>query len=372
MAKREKTGTEGIHKALTHPMRGEILLRMQESGPLSPMMYSTATARSLNLVAYHFKTLAQHGAIELVDTKPRRGATEHFYAINPDSPVVRLLFASRVSEARSQDPSEEFLRRVIETDSDDKTGVSITPSSWTTPGGRKSRTSSPTRASACARPRPPHTTARSPPTRNPPRCTSPWPHFAGTGRATEAQLSHCCRESNHSQSPEDEPNRVAGLRVRLAESGSLTEPRYVSRRLHGLRHRRPLPAGPLGDDRDHGLGAGRPRRTADHRDRAAGRHRGLRRRQRLLLARSQDRRPGLPSACSRAKREKDGCGGPNRRCAVEASILIAIGRFIPGGRTATTFAAGTLEMPYRNFLVADGVAALRLGPLHLDARLPGR
>lgn len=127
MAKREKTGTEGIHKALTHPMRGEILLRMQESGPLSPMMYSTATARSLNLVAYHFKTLAQHGAIELVDTKPRRGATEHFYAINPDSPVVRLLFASRVSEARSQDPSEEFLRRVIETDSDDKTGVSITP-----------------------------------------------------------------------------------------------------------------------------------------------------------------------------------------------------------------------------------------------------
>lgn len=38
-------------------------------------------------------------------------------------------------------------------------------------------------------------------------------------------------------------------------------------------------------------------------------------------------------------------------------ILIAIGRFIPGGRTATTFAAGTLEMPYRNFLVADGVAA---------------
>jgi len=39
------------------------------------------------------------------------------------------------------------------------------------------------------------------------------------------------------------------------------------------------------------------------------------------------------------------------------AILIAIGRFIPGGRTATTFAAGTLEMPYRQFLVADAVAA---------------
>jgi membrane-associated protein len=39
------------------------------------------------------------------------------------------------------------------------------------------------------------------------------------------------------------------------------------------------------------------------------------------------------------------------------AILIGVGRFIPGGRTVTTFAAGTLEMPYRQFLVADAVAA---------------
>jgi membrane-associated protein len=38
--------------------------------------------------------------------------------------------------------------------------------------------------------------------------------------------------------------------------------------------------------------------------------------------------------------------------------LIAIGRFIPGGRTASTFAAGTLGMPYRRFLLADSCAAL--------------
>jgi membrane-associated protein len=40
------------------------------------------------------------------------------------------------------------------------------------------------------------------------------------------------------------------------------------------------------------------------------------------------------------------------------AILIGVGRFIPGGRTATTFAAGTLEMPYRQFAVADGSAAI--------------
>lgn len=39
------------------------------------------------------------------------------------------------------------------------------------------------------------------------------------------------------------------------------------------------------------------------------------------------------------------------------AVLIGVGRFIPGGRTATTFAAGTLEMPYRQFLVADAFAA---------------
>jgi membrane protein DedA with SNARE-associated domain len=48
------------------------------------------------------------------------------------------------------------------------------------------------------------------------------------------------------------------------------------------------------------------------------------------------------------------------------AVLIAVGRFIPGGRTATTFAAGTLEMRYRSFLFADAVAAL-LWALYVSA-----
>lgn len=39
-------------------------------------------------------------------------------------------------------------------------------------------------------------------------------------------------------------------------------------------------------------------------------------------------------------------------------LVIIAGRFIPGGRTAATLAAGTLEMPYREFLPADGLAAI--------------
>jgi membrane-associated protein len=38
--------------------------------------------------------------------------------------------------------------------------------------------------------------------------------------------------------------------------------------------------------------------------------------------------------------------------------LIAVGRFIPGGRTVVTLSAGTLRYPWRRFVVFDAIAAL--------------
>ena len=40
------------------------------------------------------------------------------------------------------------------------------------------------------------------------------------------------------------------------------------------------------------------------------------------------------------------------------AALIVVARFIPGGRTAATLAAGTLDMPWRSFALADAVAAV--------------
>jgi membrane-associated protein len=41
------------------------------------------------------------------------------------------------------------------------------------------------------------------------------------------------------------------------------------------------------------------------------------------------------------------------------AVIIIVARFIPGGRTATTYIAGTLDMPWkRKFLPADAVAAI--------------
>src|SRR5690348_4596110 len=42
-------------------------------------MLSQQLDQSLNLVAYHVRVLEKYDCIELVDTKQRRGATEHFY-----------------------------------------------------------------------------------------------------------------------------------------------------------------------------------------------------------------------------------------------------------------------------------------------------
>jgi membrane-associated protein len=38
--------------------------------------------------------------------------------------------------------------------------------------------------------------------------------------------------------------------------------------------------------------------------------------------------------------------------------LIAVGRFIPGGRTAVALSAGTLAFPWRRFILFDSIAAL--------------
>jgi membrane protein DedA with SNARE-associated domain len=38
------------------------------------------------------------------------------------------------------------------------------------------------------------------------------------------------------------------------------------------------------------------------------------------------------------------------------ALVIVLARFIPGGRTATTFAAGTLDMTWRRFVLYDAIA----------------
>lgn len=77
--KNKKEGVEQIvAKAFAHPLRVQILIILNEK-VASPNMLSQQLDQSLNLVAYHVRVLEKYDCIELVDTKQRRGATEHFY-----------------------------------------------------------------------------------------------------------------------------------------------------------------------------------------------------------------------------------------------------------------------------------------------------
>lgn len=64
----------------SHPLRVRILEMLRDECRLiSPIHVSRTIGGDVNLIAYHFRVLADQGWIELVKEEPRRGATEHFY-----------------------------------------------------------------------------------------------------------------------------------------------------------------------------------------------------------------------------------------------------------------------------------------------------
>jgi predicted ArsR family transcriptional regulator len=67
-----------IAKAFAHPLRVQILTILNER-VASPNNLAKELGESLNLVAYHVRVLEKFECVELVKTKQRRGATEHFY-----------------------------------------------------------------------------------------------------------------------------------------------------------------------------------------------------------------------------------------------------------------------------------------------------
>lgn len=76
--KRKDDVEQIVAKAFAHPLRVQILIILNER-VASPNLLAQELDQSLNLVAYHVRVLEKYDCIELVDTKQRRGATEHFY-----------------------------------------------------------------------------------------------------------------------------------------------------------------------------------------------------------------------------------------------------------------------------------------------------
>ena len=77
-------GSQG--KPLGHELRVQALALVAEREQLSPVVAAKELDAPLGNVAYHFRELADRGLIREVGSRQRRGATEHFYGINPGYP----------------------------------------------------------------------------------------------------------------------------------------------------------------------------------------------------------------------------------------------------------------------------------------------
>jgi len=69
-----------LAKALSVPLRADALALIGE-GVNSPKLIAAKLDLDLRTVAYHVRVLRNLGCVELIETKPRRGATEHVYRL---------------------------------------------------------------------------------------------------------------------------------------------------------------------------------------------------------------------------------------------------------------------------------------------------
>lgn len=74
----DASGDQRLLKALAHPLRAKALPLFAE-GMVSPIQAARQLDVDVSHLAYHIRVLHQLGFIELVETRQRRGALEHFY-----------------------------------------------------------------------------------------------------------------------------------------------------------------------------------------------------------------------------------------------------------------------------------------------------
>jgi hypothetical protein len=72
------TAEEALGKVFSHPLRVKVWYLINQS-PTSPNRMALELGEPLGNIAYHVRELEKYGCIELVETKQRRGATEHYY-----------------------------------------------------------------------------------------------------------------------------------------------------------------------------------------------------------------------------------------------------------------------------------------------------
>lgn len=73
---------EQLARKKTHQTQIDILDALRRADKLSPAQFSRGRkGMEVGHAGYHFRALEGDGFVKLVDTRPVRGALEHFYAL---------------------------------------------------------------------------------------------------------------------------------------------------------------------------------------------------------------------------------------------------------------------------------------------------
>jgi DNA-binding transcriptional ArsR family regulator len=97
--KRKQLIDERLVKAISHPLRVEILVELDRA-PMSPSEYAARYGDELSTVSYHFRELEKAGCLTIVGETPRRGAIEHYYEVTKRALFTDEAFAQMPAPVR--------------------------------------------------------------------------------------------------------------------------------------------------------------------------------------------------------------------------------------------------------------------------------
>ncbi|HWM64589.1 MAG TPA: winged helix-turn-helix domain-containing protein [Solirubrobacterales bacterium] len=101
-----------LHKALSHELRVEILTFLVEHPKASPIEMSRVLDAPVGDVSHHVKQLVKYGCAEEVETKPRRGAVEHFYRAT-SRPVITSAELNKMGLPARRAFSGQIIRKLV-------------------------------------------------------------------------------------------------------------------------------------------------------------------------------------------------------------------------------------------------------------------
>lgn len=107
-----RKATENRIKAMSHPLRAEIL-RILTERTASPAEMARELDEELSNVSYHAKQLVELECAELVSTRPVRGALEHFYRAT-ERHLIDTEEWSELNPLVAEDLVCEFMQKILD------------------------------------------------------------------------------------------------------------------------------------------------------------------------------------------------------------------------------------------------------------------